>query len=150
MDALNEILLGYGYYGMFAAAFLAGSFFPFSSEVIFTALSLAGLDVWSLVIYSSVGNTLGGMFNYGVGLLGREDWVYRLFKVKEQRMAYVQSLIHKYGAWMGLLSWLPVLGSVITIAMGLLHINHYKSLLFIFVGKTLRYVVLGVILIYCS
>jgi membrane protein YqaA with SNARE-associated domain len=150
MDALNEILLGYGYYGMFAAAFLAGSFFPFSSEVIFTALSLAGLDVWSLVIYSSVGNTLGGMFNYGVGLLGREDWVYRLFKVKEQRMAYVQSLIHKYGVWMGLLSWLPVLGSVITIAMGLLHINHYKSLLFIFVGKTLRYVVLGVILIYCS
>ena len=150
MDALNEILLGYGYYGMFAAAFLAGSFFPFSSEVIFTALSLAGLDVWSLVIYSSVGNTLGGMFNYGVGLLGREDWVYRLFKVKEQRMAYVQSLIHKYGVWMGLLSWLPVLGSVITIAMGLLHINHYKSLLFIFAGKTLRYVVLGVILIYCS
>ena len=150
MDALNEILLGYGYYGMFAAAFLAGSFFPFSSEVIFTALSLAGLDVWSLVIYSSVGNTLGGMFNYGVGLLGREDWIYRLFRVKEQRMAYVQSLIHKYGVWMGLLSWLPVLGSVITIAMGLLHINHYKSLLFIFVGKTLRYVVLGVILIYCS
>ena len=32
MEQLVEYLISYGSYGMFVAAFLAGSFFPFSSE----------------------------------------------------------------------------------------------------------------------
>lgn len=150
MDSINEFLLNYGYGGMFIASFLAGSVFPFSSEVVFTALSLAGLNIWGLTLYSSLGNTLGGMFNYSMGLLGKEEWIYKLFNVKEERMSYAQSLIHKYGAWMGLLSWLPILGSVITIAMGLLHIHFGKALLFIFAGKFLRYIVLAIILSFFS
>ncbi len=31
MDALIALLISYGYWGMFLTAFVAGSFFPFSS-----------------------------------------------------------------------------------------------------------------------
>ena len=44
MGALIDILIDFGYWGMLAAAFLAGSFFPFSSEAVMTALVAVGLD----------------------------------------------------------------------------------------------------------
>ena len=59
MDAFIELLIDWGYWGMLVAAFLAGSFFPFSSEVVMVALNAAGLDAWQLVIYGTVGNVAG-------------------------------------------------------------------------------------------
>lgn len=50
MDAIIELLTTYGYMGMLIAAFLAGSFFPFSSEAIMLALLATGLDSWGLII----------------------------------------------------------------------------------------------------
>ena len=146
MDAFVDFLLTYGYGGMFAAAFLAGSFFPFSSEAVMAGLRLAGLDVWMLVLCASVGNLLGGMFNYGVGRMGKEDWIYGMLRVRPERLKQSERFVHRYGAWMGLLSWLPILGSVITIAMGLLRVDVWKSALTILIGKVARYVVLGFLL----
>lgn len=146
MDAFVDFLLTYGYGGMFAAAFLAGSFFPFSSEAVMTGLRLAGLDVWMLVLCASMGNLLGGMFNYGVGRMGKEDWIYGMLRVRPERLEQSERFVHRYGAWMGLLSWLPILGSVITIAMGLLRVDVWKSALTILIGKVARYVVLGFLL----
>ena len=146
MDAFVDFLLTYGYGGMFAAAFLAGSFFPFSSEAVMAGLRLAGLDVWMLVLCASVGNLLGGMFNYGVGRMGKEDWIYGMLRVRPERLEQSERFVHRYGAWMGLLSWLPILCSVITIAMGLLRVDVWKSALTILIGKVARYVVLGFLL----
>lgn len=131
---------------MLGAAFLAGSFFPFSSEAVMTGLQIAGLSAWRLMIVASIGNTLGGLFNYSVGRLGREDWLYRLFRVQEARLAQSEHFVRKYGAWMGLLSWLPILGSVITIALGLLRVSWWRSLITIFIGKAARYAVLALLL----
>ena len=47
---------------------------------------------------------------------------------------------------MGLLSWLPIIGSVITIALGILRVNFTKSVITMTVGKLLRYVILALIL----
>lgn len=146
MDAFVDFLLTYGYGGMFAAAFLAGSFFPFSSEAVMAGLRLAGLDVWMLVLCASMGNLLGGMFNYGVGRMGKEDWIYGMLRVRPERLEQSERFVHRYGAWMGLLSWLPILGSVITIAMGLLRVDVWKSALTILIGKVARYIVLGFLL----
>ena len=77
MDALIDILIDFGYWGMLAAAFLAGSFFPFSSEAVMTALVAVGLDPVQLTIYATIGNVAGGLFNYGVGRMGRLDWLER-------------------------------------------------------------------------
>ena len=41
---LTSLLIDYGYWGMLVAAFLAGSFFPFSSEAVMLALLAAGLE----------------------------------------------------------------------------------------------------------
>ena len=142
MDVLTDFLVNYGYWGMLAAAFLAGSFFPFSSEAVMIALLAAGLDGWQLVAYGSVGNVAGGMFNYCVGRLGRIDWIERYLHVKRAQLERAQRFMAGKGAWMGVFSFLPILGSAITIALGLMRANIHISLTSIAIGKVMRYVVL--------
>lgn len=140
---VTSIIVQYGYHGMLVAAFLAGSFIPFSSEAILTALYASGLQLWPLILMATAGNVLGGVFNYSVGRLCNEAWVYRIFRVKEERLEKTKERIRRRGVWMGLLAWLPVLGSVITIALGILRVNFPMSLLTMAVGKFGRYLILG-------
>lgn len=143
---ITSVIIEYGYVGMGLAAFLAGSFIPFSSEAILTGLYAGGLDLSMLVLFSTVGNVLGGVFNYFIGRLCNEGWVYRLFRIKEEKLEVTKEKVRRRGAWMGLLSWLPLIGTAITIALGILRVNFGKSLLSMAVGKFLRYVVLGLVL----
>lgn len=131
----------YGLPGMFVSAFLAGSILPFSSELVMAGLQLAGADPWGLVVWGTLGNTLGGLLNYGIGRLGHEEWITRYAKVSPERLERGRRWVHRYGAWAGLLSWLPVVGELITVAMGYLRVNWATSLLAILVGKGLRYYV---------
>ena len=142
MDALIQLLIDYGYWGMLLAAFLAGSFFPFSSEAVMIALLAAGLQPWPLVAYGTVGNVLGSVVNYGIGRMGRTEWIERYLHVSEGRMEQAQRFMRGRGAWMGFFAFLPVLGSAITIALGLMRANPIITFISITIGKLLRYVIL--------
>lgn len=142
MDALIALLISYGYWGMFLTAFVAGSFFPFSSEAVMTGLLAAGLDPWGLIIYGTTGNVLGGMFNYTVGRMGKLEWIEKYLHVKQKDMDHATRFMAGRGAWMGFFAFVPVLGSAITIVLGLMRANLPISLLSITLGKFLRYVLL--------
>ncbi len=142
MDAIIDFLMNWGYWGMLVAAFLAGSFFPFSSEAIMLGLIAAGLSPWKLVVFASVGNVAGSMFNYGIGRLGHIDWIEKYLHVKKSSIERAERFMSGHGAWMGLFAFLPVLGSAITIALGLMRANLFISLLSITIGKVLRYILL--------
>lgn len=144
MDAFLALLQGYGYWGMLAAAFLAGSFFPFSSEAVMLALMAAGLDAWQLVTYGTVGNVLGSLFNYGVGRLGKLEWLH-LLHVKPESLDRARRFMGGRGAMMGFFAFLPLLGSAITIVLGLMRANFWLSLASITLGKWLRYAALALI-----
>lgn len=142
MDGLTDILTGYGYWGMLLAAFLAGSFFPFSSEAVMLALMAAGLKPWTLVVYGSIGNVAGSMFNYGVGRLGKVEWIHKYLHVSEESLQKAERFMGGRGAWMGFFAFLPIIGSAITISLGLMRANIPVSVLSITIGKVLRYVLL--------
>lgn len=142
MDGFIELLSSYGYWGMLIAAFLAGSFVPFNSETIMVALQTAGLDPWVLVIYGSIGNIAGGMFNYGVGRLGKLEWIEKYLHVKKKDLDRAERFMAGHGAWMGFFSFLPLLGSAITIVLGLMRANLTISFVSIAIGKSLRYLLL--------
>ncbi len=142
MDAFIDILINWGYWGMLAAAFLAGSFFPFSSEVVMLALNAAGLDSWQLILYGTIGNVAGGMFNYCVGRAGKLEWIEKYLHVSHESLAKARLFMRGHGAWMGFFAFIPVLGSAITIVLGLTRANLPISVTSITTGKFLRYVVL--------
>ena len=139
MDALYDILMQYGYWGMFLSAFIAGSFFPFSSEAIMAGLSAAGLEMQPLIIYGTAGNVLGGMFNYCVGRMGRPEWIEKYLHVKQESLDKAKRFMAGRGAWMGFFAFLPIIGSAITILLGLMRANVLISFVSITIGKFLRY-----------
>ena len=141
MDSFIELLIEYGYWGMLVAAFLAGSFIPFNSETIMGAMQMAGLDPWLLVIYGTIGNSLGGMFNYAVGRLGKLEWIEKYLHVKKKDLDKAELFMAGHGAWMGFFGFIPLLGSAITIVLGLMRANVLISAVSITFGKFLRYVI---------
>lgn len=142
MDVVIQFLVEWGYWGMLAAAFLAGSFFPFSSEAVMLGLLVAGLDPWLLIVYGTIGNVAGSMFNYGVGRLGRLDWIEKYLHVSKESLEKAERFMGGHGAWMGFFAFLPILGSAITIVLGLMRANKIISIASITIGKFLRYVLL--------
>ena len=142
MSWIIDFLMSWGYWGMLVAAFLAGSFFPFSSEVVMSGLQAAGLEPIQLVLYGSIGNVLGSMFNYGVGRMGKLEWIEKYLHVKKESLDKAQNFMVDRGAWMGFFAFLPLLGSAITIVLGLTRANIVISVISITIGKVLRYVLL--------
>lgn len=142
LETLQNFLIDNGAFGMFLAAFLAGSFFPFSSEVVMIGLLTAGTPATSLLIWGTAGNVLGSLFNYGIGSLGKEEWIQHWTKVSPEKLEQGKRKVRKYGSWAGLLAWIPLLGSVITVAMGYLRTNLFYSIFNIAVGKFARYAIL--------
>lgn len=139
---MTDILINYGYWGMLVAAFLAGSFFPFSSEAVMLGLLAAGLKTEPLIIYGTIGNVLGSIFNYGVGRLGKLEWIERYLHVKKKDLDRAQRFMAGRGAWMGFFAFLPIIGSAITICLGLMRANIVITVTSITIGKLLRYIVL--------
>lgn len=142
MGGLTDFLIQYSYWGMLIAAFIAGSVFPFSSETVMLALWAAGLDPLRLVVYGSIGNVLGSMFNYGIGRMGRLDWLEKWFHVKKESLDKAQRFMGGRGAWMGFFCFLPILGSAIAVILGFTRANVIISTISITLGKVLRYVIL--------
>lgn len=142
MDTLVDILIEYGYWGMFVAAFIAGSVFPFSSEAVMAGLQLAGLSPLPLLVWGTAGNVAGSMFNYGIGRLGRMEWIEKYLHVKREKVEQTRKWMESKGAWMGVLCFLPILGSVIAVTLGFMRANPLISLISITIGKLLRYAIL--------
>ncbi|MBR6944790.1 MAG: DedA family protein [Prevotella sp.] len=140
MDALTDLLVNYGYWGMLIAAFVAGSFFPFSSEAVMVGLLYYGLEPWPLAIYGTLGNWLGSMFNYGVGHMGKIEWIERYLHVKKETLDKAQRFLGGRGAWMGFFAFLPLIGTAISILLGLMRANLPITAFSTLVGKLLRYV----------
>ena len=142
MDAFIEILKDYGYWGMLVAAFLAGSVFPFSSEAVMLGLLASGLNAWLLIVYGTIGNVLGSVFNYFVGRMGKLDWIEKYLKIKKKNMEKAERFMAGRGAWMGFFAFLQLLGSAITVILGLTRANMLISFVSIAIGKFLRYLIL--------
>ena len=142
MDAIIQFLTGYGYMGMLVASLLAGSVFPFSSEVVMAGLMATGLDPWLLAFYGTIGNVLGSALNYCVGRLGKVEWFEKYLHVKQKDLDRAERFVAGRGAWMGFFAFLPVLGSAITILLGLMHSNVVITFIAITLGKIFRYIIL--------
>lgn len=138
-----DLLVDYGPIGMLIASFIAGSVFPFSSEAVMLAMLAAGVDPWELVIMASIGNVAGSMFNYGVGRLGRLDWIEKYLHVKKESLDRAQRFMGGHGAWMGFFAFLPIFGSAISILLGLMRANIIITLISITLGKVMRYMIIA-------
>ncbi|MGI6047188.1 MAG: YqaA family protein [Petrimonas sp.] len=139
LDGLAE----YGYWGLLLASFLAATILPFSSEVVFAALIAAGMDIWTSVLFATVGNAAGGATCYYLGRLGKTRWLEKWFKIKPEKIDKMIVWLHGKGAVMGVFGFLPAVGDVILVALGFMRANVPVVMITMTVGKFLRYVLIG-------
>lgn len=139
MEQFLDLLTNYGPWGMFIAAFLAGSILPFSSEAVMVALLAAGISPWILLLYASVGNSLGGITCYYIGRLVTPERVQQFFRINPRHMERAHRLVSRWGALMGFFCWVPILGDAILVTLGIMRSNALVTNLMMILGRTLRY-----------
>ena len=125
---------------LFLSAFISSTLFPGGSEAVLAYLVASNEHLLLLLIaIATVGNTLGAMTSWAVGrLISIRYSAEKLSKLTQQKAV---ERLQKYGSPILLLSWLPIIGDPLCVAAGWLRIHWLSSLLFIAVGKLLRYVV---------
>lgn len=143
MDTFLQLLTEWGYPGMFLAAFLAGTVLPFSSEAVLITCVGLGLDPVLSVLATTAGNVLGGLTCYGIGHLGKMEWIEKYFKIDSRKIDRAKRFIHGRGAWMAAFSFLPVIGDALLITLGLMRANVWIVTLSMTIGKMLRYAVMA-------
>ena len=139
LDGLAE----YGYWGLLLASFLAATILPFSSEVVFAALIATGMDIWSCILYATIGNALGGATCYYVGRLGKTEWLENWFRINPKKIDKLIRWLHGKGAVMGFFGFLPAVGDAILVALGYMRANVPLVMTAMTLGKLLRYVLIG-------
>ncbi|MGJ7095214.1 YqaA family protein [Vibrio hannami] len=123
---------------LFSSGFLSATLLPGSSEATLVAtLTLQQYSVTTVVLVSTIGNTLGGMTNYWLGL-----WLPNRTQ-KEKHGHKAIRWLTKHGYFALLFSWLPVIGDPLCLAAGWLRMKFLPCLILVAIGKALRYSLLA-------
>ena len=124
---------------MFLGAFLAATIVPFSSDILLVGILLAGGDPLLSFLSATAGNWLGGLTSYGIGRIGKWEWIEKWFHVSEEKLLKQKSKIDKYGAGLAFMTWLPFVGDIFAIGLGFYKLNFPKCALFMLIGKATRF-----------
>ena len=128
------------YLFIFLVSFLAATVLPLGSEGLLLYYASDGSSsVAYLWLWASVGNTLGGLTNWFLGLylvrFEHKTW----FPVKASTRQKAERFFNKYGIWSLLFTWLPVVGDGIALISGVLRTSIWYFLPLVFIGKAARY-----------
>ena len=132
-----------GYLGLFLASFIAATFLPLQSELVLVSLLWSGeFSVPGLFVVATIGNVLGSLLNWVLGLYLLRWQGRRWFPVSAERLERAQRAYRRYGFWSLLLSWVPVIGDPLTLAAGVMREPLWRFLLMVTLAKAGRYLLL--------
>lgn len=134
------------YIYLFVISFLSATVLPFSSEAVFLYEVEAG-NFLTLLFAASIGNWLGSVFTYWCGWHVKWEWIERYLRVKKTSIEKYQPTISKYGYWIALICWIPFVGDILAIGLGVFRVNVKATIFFLFIGKFLRYLLLGLMVV---
>lgn len=130
-----------GLLGLFIGCFLAATIMPFSSDALYVGILATGVSPVAALVIGTLGNWLGGITTYFIGRLGKWEWIEKRFKVKPETLERQKRFIDKYGSWVALISWVPVIGDATVIALGFFRTPAVWTFLLMLIGKAGRFAV---------
>ncbi len=130
-----------GLLGLFLGCFLAATIMPFSSDALYIAALVAGINPLATLIVGTLGNWAGGVTTYYIGRLGRWEWLEKWFKVKRETLEKQKRYVDRYGVWLALLSWIPIVGDALVIALGFYKCPPFWTIVLMLIGKFGRFAI---------
>ncbi|MGZ8226932.1 MAG: YqaA family protein [Methylococcaceae bacterium] len=128
--------------GLFVSAFISSTIAPGGSEAVLAYMVAEHYcQVAQLVIVATIGNTLGAMTTWGLGVLAAKRFpVSSLLSEKKQKAL---NILRRRGLWALFFTWLPVIGDALCFAGGWVKLPLLPACLIILVGKFGRYAVVA-------
>ena len=136
-----EWLQSLGLLGLFLGSALAASIFPFSSDALYIAVLAATKNPVGCLVAGTAGSWLGSLLTYGLGWLGKWEWIEKWLKVSHEKLEKHHASVRKYGAWLALLSGIPVIGDILVLALGFYRTTPGGTFVLLLVGKLARFLI---------
>ncbi|CCN70645.1 YqaA family protein [Vibrio nigripulchritudo] len=138
LDGLTEWFSQSVLWVLFSTGFFGATLLPGGSEAsLVAALKLNQYPIAQLIFVVTIGNTLGGLTNYWIGLFLPN----RTQSEKHGHKAL--QWLKQYGYITLLFSWLPIIGDPLCLAAGWLRMKFLPCLILIAIGKAIRYSVIA-------
>ena len=134
------------YTSLFISSFLSSTILPGHSEITLTTLFL--LEKYSqflLIFYASLGNILGSIVNWFLGLYITKFINKSWFPFSKKQLDKASSWYLKYGKWSLFLCWVPIIGDPLTIVAGMFRFPLIIFIIIVSISKVLRYIFVGYI-----
>ena len=129
--------------GLFLLAFSAATLLPGGSEAALLAMvTLSDYSALTLLAVASAGNILGSVLNYWLGRMALHYRDRTWFPVSRAGLDRGQRWFSRWGQWVVLLAWAPVIGDPITVAAGVMKMGFTRFLILVSLSKIGRYMVL--------
>jgi len=135
------------YIYLFFISFLSATILPLGSEVYFLHLLNSQFYLPILLLFATLGNTLGSVVNYFIGIKGEEYLEEKKYIKKESGLKY-KYYFEKFGGYLLLLSWVPIVGDPITLIAGALKYNFKRFLILVLFAKFVRYLFVALTFLY--
>jgi membrane protein YqaA with SNARE-associated domain len=131
-----------GVWGLFFSAFISSTIAPGGSEAVLAYMVSEDVyDVQFLVFVAAIGNTLGAMTTWGLGMLAAKKFPVATLLPEKKKSAL--NVVKKRGIWVLFFSWLPVIGDALCFAGGWLKLPLLPACLVILSGKVGRYALIA-------
>ena len=125
-----------GLSSVFLISFISATLLPLGSEpAVFAVIKANQAIFWQVIIVATIGNTLGGVVDYGMGYAAKQAF-------DRERESYWYRWLQHFGPKTMLLAWLPGIGDPICTLAGWLRMPFWPSVFYMAVGKCLRYIVI--------
>ena len=131
---------------LFFSALVSATLFPLGSEALLIYDIKQGYNLYLLLFFATLGNVLGSLINYYLGLKGEEYLVGKEY-LKEKKIIKYKTFFDRFGGFALLLSWAPIIGDPITFIAGVLKYNLKHFILLVSLAKFLRYLILALLII---
>ncbi|WP_434481332.1 YqaA family protein [Sulfurovum xiamenensis] len=125
---------------LFTVAFLSATLLPLGSEGLLLYDISQNHSLILLWFFATLGNTLGSMVNYWLGLKG-ENYLEEKGHLSAQKMEKARGFFDRYGGWTLLLSWVPIIGDPLTFISGVLRYKFKWFATIVAVAKGTRYAI---------
>lgn len=134
---------GFLAWDLFISGLLSATLLPGSSEALLLFRLHEGQEYWLVLLLSvTVGNVLGSLITYAMGLAGNRLAHQKWLGISEASLARAEAWFRRWGVFSLLLAWLPVVGDPLCLLAGLMRMNPWLFTLLVAIGKAGRYLFL--------
>ena len=147
---LVNLIRHFGDLGVFLAMFLESSIVPIPSEVIVAGAAAIGIPIMSILIFGSLGSTLGAIVGYLIGRYAALPVILKVGKyvfIKPHHVQKAEAFARKHGVWGVLVGRLiPVVPfKVFSIASGITSIPLFPFVACTLIGVIPRMYILAIL-----